>query len=78
MKAKMSNDIFQSLLAHNWDAEDIVDIACGEFLFLYGEYDEVEVVEVTANYVKFRFYNQFARDVYLQIDDKGHIQEVKR
>ena len=77
MKAKMSNETFQQMLSYNWDVEDITDIVCGEFLFLYGEYDEVEVSEVTNEYVNFTFHNKYAGNITLQIDSQGHVKEVK-
>lgn len=76
MKAKMSTIVSNDLAIHKWDNETLTELVCEEFLFQYGEYDEVEIVEVTAEYVQFLFRNQFARDVMLQIDQHYNITEV--
>lgn len=76
MKAKTTASISNDLATYKWDEETVTELVCGEFLFQYGEYDEVEIVEVTDDYVQFLFHNRFARDVRLQIDAQYNITEV--
>lgn len=76
MKAKMSQNTFQNCIHYGWDIDDITDIACGEFLFQYGDFDDVEIVEATNEHIKFKFHNEFAKDIYLQMDTRGNVAEV--
>jgi hypothetical protein len=77
MKAIMTAEIAQQLSDYDWDIDGAKDLVCGEFLFMYGEFDSVEVTEVTRGHIKFTFHNEFAGDITLQIDRTCTILEVR-
>ena len=77
MKVQASSTMLDKMMQYGWNIDDVSDVACGEFLFLYGEYDEVSIVDVTENSVDFMFRNHFAGDIVLRVDAKGNTMEVK-
>lgn len=77
MKIKTTGEMHAAALQYNWSIDDAADIVCGEFLFQYGEYDDVTVSKVTQEHIDFTFHNEFAGNITLRLDRRLQIWEVK-